>query len=420
MVDLELDDSWLGDSVVNRIEPVRLRKQEPAEPKRETQSEPEPPTVAPIREEPMREEKIDTPEPAASINPIEQKAEPVAPDLPQTAPIREIPDPEKPVDKSEPIESTTLIEEETTPSAPELPKTAPMREKPKPEPEAANVVVPKLPPAEPVREQLEPGLRGELTMPTAVVQAQRAAPEKPLEAVVVDTVGEVPPVVLGAGIIGGLLLFIVLAVIGVLVIMFGNFSFSPLPDDPIIEQFDNDASEIWPTQRITDDSSTIIQEAYFEDGGYRITNKVPATLIWSSAGLRLGDGTYQVDIEFANDEAETGAGLAVLQEEDTFFLVEIGPDGFAWIGRCEQGCATAEPLVGNGWFAVENINQGLGQTNQLTVEVMRGQMVVLVNGTEIGFVDDSRIRGAGDVALLVESGNSASVSAVFDNFEWTP
>ncbi len=368
MVDLELDDSWLGDDPVNRIEPVKLKEAKGPLPIRETKKEP-PPTE---------------------------------PDLPLGQPIREV----KPKQvKPEKVPTDAPLAEYEMTDTMVIPKEL---DKPQPQP------------TDTIRDEPIPGLRGEMTVPTEALRAKRAAPERPLEAVVVDTVGEVPPVVLGAGIFGGLTLFILLAILAVLSIVYGEFSFSPLPDDPVIEQFDDDSSERWSIQRSVDDSATIIQEAYFEDDAYRLTNRVPSSLFWSSAGLRLGVGTYQVDIEFMTNQAETGAGLAILQEDGAFFVIEIGPDGYAWIGRCDADCATAEPLVENGWFAVDAIEQGAGSMNQLKVEMRQSQLVVLVNGTEIGYVDDSRVRGVGDVAFLVESGSSGSVSAVFDNFEWTP
>lgn len=368
MVDLELDDSWLGEDPGLRIEPVRLKETKMPQPIRENKNVPEP----------------------------------TEPDLPVVQPIREV----KPRRaKPENVQADARSAESKMTDTVVIPK-----EGAKSQPQ----------PTDTIRDEPIPGLRGEMTVPTEALRAQRAAPERPLEAVVVDTVGEVPPVVLGAGIFGGLTLFILLAILAVLSIVYGEFSFSPLPDDPVIEQFDNDTSEKWSVQRSVDDDSMIIQEAYFEDDAYRLTNRVPSSLFWSSAGLRLGVGTYQVDIEFMNDQAETGAGLAILQEDGAFFVVEIGPDGYAWIGRCDADCATAEPLVENGWFAVDSIKQGAGTLNQLKVEMRQSQLVVLVNGTEIGYVDDSRVRGVGDVALLVESGESGFVSAVFDNFEWSP
>jgi hypothetical protein len=104
------------------------------------------------------------------------------------------------------------------------------------------------------------------------------------------------------------------------------------------------------------------------------------------------------------------------QETRSFYLFEISSDGFVWIGYCGDGCAEIDYLVGDGWFASDAINKGVGATNNLRAVVDGTNMTFYVNDIEVGRGKDGRLR-EGDIAMLVETfEGEPGVGVHFDNF----
>ncbi len=250
-------------------------------------------------------------------------------------------------------------------------------------------------------------------------------PPKPIENVVIDTVGQISPLLLGLGVISGLLLFVLLTAGIIYFILYAGILPGPLPSEPVAETFDAGSSEYWGEWllegELDDNGETnVLQEARFTDGGYYLVNGQPDALFWTSAGLRLGAGIYEVDITFQTVDADTGAGIAVLLDSDRFFLFEIDPNGYTWIGLCEADCTVAQPLTGGGWYATDPIDTDFDATNRLKLSVKRGQLIAYVNDVEVGFVSNESVAGAGDIAFVVEAGEMGETAVLFDNFLWSP
>ncbi|MEM9775552.1 MAG: hypothetical protein AAF902_13305 [Chloroflexota bacterium] len=246
----------------------------------------------------------------------------------------------------------------------------------------------------------------------------------------VEVVGTISPLVILVGV--GLALIFFLSLTGILLVLFlsGTIggTFQPLRTEPLQVTFDSSAESYWKIEEETelqpDQEPLVLRASAFADGQYRLMSNVPNELFWTTAGVMLGPGVYEVDVMFNQSETGSGAGLTLLMHEegenDQFLLYQIDPDGFVWIGLCQSGCEIVMPLTGGGWYAVEAIDQSRGGTNRLKVFVKESELVAYVNDVEVGYVFDWRISGVGDVGLLVESGEVGNVSADFDNFSWQP
>ena len=267
-------------------------------------------------------------------------------------------------------------------------------------------------PNEPEENQIPPNLEE----PTILIDA-------------VDTVGQISPAVLIAGVLIGLLLFLVIAGGLLGFILSGGFGLvADIPDEPVRVDFETETASLWQpdskTARNDDGELYFTQQAIFADGAFQLFNNAPNQTFWTTAGIELDTGTYAVDVTFGEIKDGIGAGLIFLAsgeaEDSQFYLFEIDPNGFVWIGRCEAGCSSPIPLTGQGWYPVDVINTDSEETNRLKIEVRRSQMIFFVNDFEVGKVRNLNISGWGDVGFLVESGNEGNMSAKFDNFLWAP
>jgi hypothetical protein len=157
-----------------------------------------------------------------------------------------------------------------------------------------------------------------------------------------------------------------------------------------------------------------------EDGVYDFTVNVDNTFFWTNGNESFGDGTYEVEATAVSGGTDAGYGMIFMHDErpDNFYLLEVSVDGYIWIGYCEDGCTSAEPLVEDGWFMDAAVNDGLEASNVLRVDVEDGRLTFYVNGTEIDRVTDNRLR-RGDIGLAIETFDEGS-HVVFDNFTYTP
>ena len=231
----------------------------------------------------------------------------------------------------------------------------------------------------------------------------------------VEKVGEISPAILIAGVIIALLSFILIVGGVIFLIINGGLGFIPtFRSEPLAIDFSDVDNSLWPTTL----------QAEYLGGSYQMRTLTTNQLYWSTAGIDLGLGEYEVDVSFQTETAESGAGIVFLltgeMGAESFYLFEIDPSGYAWIGRCEQNCNVAIPLTGGGWYEVEAINQGAETVNRLKAVVSSTEMIFYVNGIEIGYVPNPQISGWGDVGLLIEASNEKEVIVSFDNFLWQP
>ncbi|MFK7801467.1 MAG: hypothetical protein AB8G95_07550 [Anaerolineae bacterium] len=246
----------------------------------------------------------------------------------------------------------------------------------------------------------------------------------------VDAVGQISPIVLIVGVLIGLILFIFIAGGMLVFVLSGGFGLvANIPDEPVQIDFESEADALWQldskTERDAEDQLYFTQQTLFEEGAYLMFSNEPNQIYWTTAGIALANGTYEVDVTFDEVKIDIGAGLAFLISgeagAESFYLFEIDPNGFVWTGRCEAGCMSATPsTVGSGWYPVEAIKKGAGESNRLKVEVETAEIFFYINDLRVGVIENVKVNEWGDVGLLVESGDEGNMSARFDNFLWQP
>lgn len=264
--------------------------------------------------------------------------------------------------------------------------------------------------------------------PQPIYPAEKERKIGTLEAV--EAVGAISPLVILAGVGIALILFFGLTCIVLYLLLSGAIGggLQPLRTEPLFVSFERGTESFWQVEKQVeprpDQEPLVLRQSAFINGQYRLVNNVPNGLFWTTAGVTLGPGIYEVDITFGTRDEGSGAGIMLSRREedgsDQFLLYQIDPDGFVWLGLCQNGCATATPLTGGGWYAVEAIDRSPNATNRLKLLVKDGELVAYVNDIQVGYVFNWRVSGVGDVGFLVESSESGGVSADFDNFSWNP
>jgi hypothetical protein len=162
------------------------------------------------------------------------------------------------------------------------------------------------------------------------------------------------------------------------------------------------------------------------DGRYEMLVKQSVGQFWTTAGENLSDGIYQVETTQLEGDLDAGYGMVYRlntnDNQDSFYLFEISSDGYAFIARCENNCASRDEtinLIDQGWFTTPLINQGLNATNVLRVKAEGGNMIFSINGSEVGRASDSELRN-GDIGLMVETIGFPGIKVAFDNFTVDP
>ncbi len=165
-----------------------------------------------------------------------------------------------------------------------------------------------------------------------------------------------------------------------------------------------------------------------EQGTYRLAVNAPRGFFWTTAGVSLIDGQFEVDLAQTAGAVHSGHGMLLRANSQdagstdaraqTFYVFEISTDGYVWIGWCKNSCSEATTLVGEGWFASDAVNKGLNATNNLRVEAHGPRMTFFVNGVEVGQIEDGATI-AGDAGLFVETLGEGEVVVEFDEFRVT-
>jgi hypothetical protein len=97
-----------------------------------------------------------------------------------------------------------------------------------------------------------------------------------------------------------------------------------------------------------------------------------------------------------------------------FYMFEISSDGYAWAGIYNEGGTTITSLS-DGWISTPAVNQGLNNTNILSVRAENGTLSFYVNDQFITEVQDDNL-GRGNIGLFVETFDTGGATVQFDNF----
>ena len=162
------------------------------------------------------------------------------------------------------------------------------------------------------------------------------------------------------------------------------------------------------------------------NGRYELLVNKPSGQFYTTAGESFADGIYQVEATQVEGNLDAGYGMVFRLNSndgsDSFYLFEISSDGYAWIGRCDNGCNTDADqvaLVNEWWFETPLIKQGLGETNVLRVNAESGNMIFFHQRHSGGRVTDDALRRGRHWSVGGDAG-FPNVKVAFDNFSVQP
>jgi|GEM_PF-322033 len=167
---------------------------------------------------------------------------------------------------------------------------------------------------------------------------------------------------------------------------------------------------VWGTGTVTG------AEGRVTDGAYHLSAVAGQGFFWATAGKDFGDATYEVTATQTAGPLDDGYGLLLRADNDAraFYLFEISGDGYAWVGRCREGCSQSVSLHGEGWFPVPAVHTGLNTPNRLRVEADGSRLTFFVNDEEVAQISDSTL-AAGDVGFFVETLGEGGVTVAFSD-----
>ncbi len=187
--------------------------------------------------------------------------------------------------------------------------------------------------------------------------------------------------------------------------------------EPYLETFDETGT--WRVGEEVDVSGLVV------DGVYRFHVVPESITFWTTAEQEFTDGIFSVEARQTKSLPEFGGYgmmLRVDDNTDSFYLFEISSDGLAWVARCLQACTSdsnTHNLISNWWFETAAINQGIGETNVISVEADNANFIFRINGIEIGRFTDP-ILTSGDIGLYVETISKGGLEVEFDNVRVEP
>lgn len=183
--------------------------------------------------------------------------------------------------------------------------------------------------------------------------------------------------------------------------------------EAFVELFDEEGG--W----ATGDEDDVIGQVI--DGVYRFNLIASDSYYWSTAEENFGNGVYGVTATAVSGPLDNGFGMMFMVDDstDSFYAFEISSDGYVSIYYCADACETFTPLVDEGWFPSDAVNQGLNASNTLLVMAEDGTMTFILNDEEIGQVQD-RSLNSGNIGILVETFTQGDVVVEFDDFIYFP
>ncbi len=193
------------------------------------------------------------------------------------------------------------------------------------------------------------------------------------------------------------------------------------PEAPIVQEFDPsfnyfDDPDLWETIVTAEND-----EWNFDRG--------QVTAFMTDPGINMafysepfGEGLYEVDVTIPEaDDLTTAVGIVVLIDEETFDWYEmiLDEEGGILVTFCKVGCEEFEWNPIGEWFYDEAVNVGAGAKNHLGMEVVDGEINLYVNDKLVGTVPEIE-HESGFMGLSLQNNAAQKVTAVFENFTYTP
>jgi eukaryotic-like serine/threonine-protein kinase len=187
---------------------------------------------------------------------------------------------------------------------------------------------------------------------------------------------------------------------------------TPGTDDrslPIADDF-SDPSSGWPSR-----SSTGWTQSY-EDGVYRVMldqDEWTYVLATATAAIDVTDVVIEVDLRFASNYAEAGAGaICRALDQDNYYFFEI-KDGAVSIVRFFEDVQT--------FLVDDEPTQAFDPAgSRLRIECIGDSLAFFVNGEPVASAQDDSL-SHGDVGLIAGGAAEGLTDVRFDNFlAWSP
>lgn len=152
-----------------------------------------------------------------------------------------------------------------------------------------------------------------------------------------------------------------------------------------------------------------------DSGRYTITVTDTNTLVWSTVGGPLADGSAETEIFFDQGTPTTAAGILFrMQDDQNFYVASLSSDGFYALDAREQG-AWRSIIEWTPWPTIDT----RGGANRLQVLTKGTTISLYLDGALLAQTVDKAFAD-GDLALAVNTFDTRDVSVRFDNLVVQP
>jgi hypothetical protein len=152
----------------------------------------------------------------------------------------------------------------------------------------------------------------------------------------------------------------------------------------------------------------------FADGGYSIAVNTTDYCFWSVAYRTFSDVVIEVDAQkLAGSENNEYGVICKLKDNENFYYLSIGSDGYYTIGKLSNG-EWVDVTNGQSDFDEYAINSG-ADTNHIKASCQGDQLSLTVNDVPLIEATDSEFTN-GDVGLMVCNYGNSGEEVLFDNY----
>jgi len=153
----------------------------------------------------------------------------------------------------------------------------------------------------------------------------------------------------------------------------------------------------------------------YANGGYRMWLTTAQYDIWANPNNETFPGPVAVEVDatlMAGPENNDFGIQCDYQDVDNFYFGLVSSDGYAVIGKVQDGESTY--LSSEQMQSVSGINAG-NSTNNLRFVCNNGDLTLYANGSQVAYVYDTTF-SSGKVGLQVGTFDEGGVDMLFDNF----
>jgi len=159
--------------------------------------------------------------------------------------------------------------------------------------------------------------------------------------------------------------------------------------------------------------------------GALVLRPQPGYIKWAlSQSDYYGDGSLCTDIKVVEsaDPGSTNAGVLFwATDTQNFYVANLGSDpnakkGFFQVTRFSKG----RWLTPIGWTPDPAVKYGLGETNNLEVQLKGRAATIFVNGKQVGQINGNPPEGGGLIGVIGASPEAGRARIEYQNFQFFP